>query len=134
MRGILKVLPAVGLVLVFSACGRAAPSVVHATVAEMSISLDTNVVSAGEVRFIVRNVGAVEHEVVVIKTDVSQDKIGPGDEPDKVSEDGSVGEVDEIAPGTTKSATLTLPAGKYVLICNEPGHYAAGMHTALVAK
>jgi len=30
--------------------------------------------------------------------------------------------------GETKTFTVTLPAGHYVLMCNEIGHYSAGMH------
>jgi uncharacterized cupredoxin-like copper-binding protein len=30
--------------------------------------------------------------------------------------------------------TIALPAGKYVFICNEPGHYALGMHTGVLVR
>ncbi len=38
---------------------------------------------------------------------------------------------DGIAPGAASWVTLHLDAGRYELICNLPGHYAAGMFTEL---
>ena len=64
----------------------------------------------------------------------------------KVDEAGSLGEAsrtcgadrgDEqssdygIAPGTSGWTTLTLPPGRYELICNIAGHYGAGMYAVL---
>jgi hypothetical protein len=37
---------------------------------------------------------------------------------------------DNIAVGTIKTFHIALAAGRYVMICNLPGHYLAGMHTA----
>ena len=33
-----------------------------------------------------------------------------------------------MRPGATKTITIDLKPGHYVLFCNLPGHYAAGMH------
>jgi uncharacterized cupredoxin-like copper-binding protein len=38
-----------------------------------------------------------------------------------------LGETDELQPNATKSIELTLAPGNYLLVCNVPGHYAAGM-------
>jgi uncharacterized cupredoxin-like copper-binding protein len=40
---------------------------------------------------------------------------------------GDKGEVSELNPGQSGSLTVTLAPGKYVLVCNVPGHYGAGM-------
>jgi uncharacterized cupredoxin-like copper-binding protein len=47
----------------------------------------------------------------------------------RVDEDkaGDKGEVSELDPGASGSLTVALKPGKYLLICNVPGHYAAGM-------
>ena len=47
----------------------------------------------------------------------------------RVDEDkaGDKGEVSELDPGKSGSLTVELKAGKYLLICNVPGHYGAGM-------
>ncbi|GAA4672832.1 hypothetical protein GCM10023215_00150 [Pseudonocardia yuanmonensis] len=53
---------------------------------------------------------------------------------------GSLGEVsascaadsgDGIVPATTGWTTLTLPPGRYELVCHYPGHYRAGMYAEL---
>jgi hypothetical protein len=41
-----------------------------------------------------------------------------------------VGEVEAIAPGTTKAGTFDLAPGRYVSICNLPGRYKLGMAAA----
>ena len=40
--------------------------------------------------------------------------------------------VEDIAPGKNKRVTLKLAPGRYVLICNQPGHYSMGLHTSLL--
>ena len=101
------------------------------TVGEMSIHTAA-VTRAGAVTFTVNNTGTVTHELVVLRTDLAEDQLpANAAEPGKVSEDGSLGESGDIAAGTSGDFTLTLAPGHYVLICNEPGHYTAGMHTTL---
>ena len=81
-------------------------------------------VKAGKITFVVRNTGKIQHQFVVIKTNLPPNKL-----PMKgaaASETGSVGKIGEIDPGQTKSVTLTLKPGSYVLICNLPGHYMLG--------
>ena len=38
-----------------------------------------------------------------------------------------LGETNELQPNASKSIELTLASGNYLLVCNVPGHYAAGM-------
>jgi len=106
-----------------------AVDMVTATLTDMHISIDRTNVSEGPVTFVVKNNGAVIHEFDVIRTDAPQDKL-PADpnQPGKVDETGNVGETGEINPGESQTFTITLPAGHYVIMCNEAGHYAAGMH------
>ena len=49
----------------------------------------------------------------------------------RIDEDkaGYKGEVSELQPGKTGNKTLALQPGKYLLVCNIAGHYAAGMWT-----
>jgi uncharacterized cupredoxin-like copper-binding protein len=42
-----------------------------------------------------------------------------------------LGEAGDLQPNTSTTVELTLSAGSYLLICNLPGHYAAGMVAAL---
>ncbi|MBC7460655.1 MAG: cupredoxin domain-containing protein [Thermoleophilia bacterium] len=89
--------------------------------------------TAGKVKVVLKNTGKMEHEVIVLKTDTAFDKLVPGAD-GRVSEDASVGEVSETKPGATKSTTLTLKPGAYVLVCNIPGHYAGGMRSPLIVS
>ncbi len=92
-------------------------------------------VRAGDVAFVVVNHGAILHELVILKTDVPADKLEVSAN-GKVEEDnyGEVGEIEDVAPGESKSATFNLEPGKYVFICNIAGHYPAGMHATLIVK
>lgn len=102
---------------------------VAATLSDMKITLDRSTISTGPVTFVVKNTGAVPHELVVLRTDVPADKLAANtDELGKMDETGNVGETGDMAVGGTSTFTATLPAGHYVLMCNEVGHYAAGMH------
>jgi uncharacterized cupredoxin-like copper-binding protein/uncharacterized membrane protein len=102
----------------------------------MGLAVDPPRVSAGQVSFLVDNAGVMIHEMVVLP-------LPPGGAGSRtigadgtVNEDGSLGEAsatcaegsgEGIAPGSLGWITLDLPAGRYELVCNLPGHYAAGM-------
>ncbi len=90
-------------------------------------------VKAGKVKLTLKNSGKIVHEVVVLKTDQAADALKVGSSA-RVSEKDSVGEVSETAPGATKTSTLDLKPGKYVLVCNIPGHYSLGMRGTLTVK
>ena len=96
----------------------------------MSIRTDLSSVKAGAVTFDVTNWSrSIVHEMVVIPVD-SPDAALPYDyNKQEVIEDQVkvLGETDELQPNASKTLTLDLPAGNYLLICNVPGHYASGM-------
>jgi uncharacterized cupredoxin-like copper-binding protein len=48
---------------------------------------------------------------------------------DRIDEDaaGHLGEVSELDPGKSGSLTLDLTPGKYLVLCNIPHHFMAGM-------
>jgi uncharacterized cupredoxin-like copper-binding protein len=122
-----------------AACGAQASSTpggsVSVTLTDKGVTLAQSTINAGQVTFKVKNTGTIEHELVVIKTDVAADKISPDpDEPGKMSEEGSLGESGDMPIGTAKDFTLTLTPGRYVLMCNQPGHYMVGMHVAFEVK
>ncbi|MGH3391972.1 MAG: sulfocyanin-like copper-binding protein [Actinomadura sp.] len=87
------------------------------------------------------NTGAWTHELVVMPLPAGQ-RAGqrPIGADGKIDETGSLGEAsrvcasgsgDGITAGATGWTTLTLKPGRYELMCNLPGHYAAGMYTEL---
>jgi uncharacterized cupredoxin-like copper-binding protein len=84
---------------------------------------------AGKVTFVVKNIGKIVHEFVVVKTDKPAGNLLGGDHgPNRADESGSVGEIEELKPGETKRLTVTLKKGHYALLCNLPGHYKAGQY------
>ena len=88
-------------------------------------------VAAGKVTFVARNAGREEHEMVVVRTNKSGGSLLKGDE---ASEAGSAGEISETKPGASKQVTLNLKPGHYVLLCNVPGHFKAGMYKNFIVK
>jgi uncharacterized cupredoxin-like copper-binding protein len=67
-------------------------------------------VRPGEITFVVRNVGAIEHNFVI--------------------QDGArrtIGEIAVIPPGTAEEVRVILRVGTYQMVCTLPGHKDAGM-------
>ena len=84
-------------------------------------------VKAGKVTFSVKNIGHLNHEFIVIRTSKLANRL-PTRGAVAVVTTGQVGKIAQFKPGVTKTLTLTLKAGHYVLICNLPGHYKAGQY------
>ena len=86
---------------------------------------------AGSVTFVVTNSGVVEHEFVVLRTDLAAADLPFDAGTNEAEEEGDgvtpVDEIGSLLPGETKTLTVDLEAGHYVLICNLTGHYQMGM-------
>jgi uncharacterized cupredoxin-like copper-binding protein len=106
---------------VFASSGGAA-STVNVRLREMVVLPSTKHVRAGKVTFLVRNVGTVEHEMLVIR---GSSRLPV--EAFRAPESRSLGEVSELPPGKSGRVTLDLKRGHYLLICNIAGHYQLGM-------
>ena len=98
----------------------------------MRVIVSPTTVPAGRVTFKIRNIGTVDHELVVLRDTGS--KLVVKSYKAKESEALVIGEAEEIAPGRSTSLTLTLKSGKYILICNIPAHYQLGMVNHLIVK
>ena len=107
----------------------------------MVLNATPRAVRAGTVTLVAYNHGSRTHELVVLPlaSDASVGSLAVGAD-NTVDETGSIGEAsnscgsgsgDGLSPGTAGWVRLTLAAGRYELICNLPGHYAAGMYTEL---
>jgi uncharacterized cupredoxin-like copper-binding protein len=107
----------------------------------MMVHVTPQSVPADTVSFVALNHGTVTHELIVLP-------LAPGASPgsrtvgagNRVSEDGSLGEASNdcaagagegIAPGHASWVTIVLTPGRYEVLCNLPGHYAAGMYAKL---
>ncbi len=100
--------------------------------ATMGIKASPAAVKAGEVTFKVKNDSkdTIHEMIVMYLTDPAKPLPYISNE-NRVDEDkaGDKGEVSELDPGKSGTLTVELKAGKYLLICNVPGHYGAGMWT-----
>jgi uncharacterized cupredoxin-like copper-binding protein len=139
-RRSLAVIAALAVVALLGACGGSAPAssagtAITVTMTDKEIALSETSIGAGTVTFNVVNKGTTVHSLVILRTDVAHDKM-PLDPNDvsKVLETGSIAVTGQLAVGATKQIARQLTAGQYVLVCNEPAHYAVGMHTALAVK
>jgi uncharacterized cupredoxin-like copper-binding protein len=102
--------------------------------AMMAVRIDQPSVKAGTVTFDVTNWStSVLHEMLIVSVtsptaplpyDYMQAKVP--EEQVKV-----LGEVEDLQPNASKSFEAALSPGYYLLICNVPGHYAAGMAAPL---
>ena len=100
----------------------------------------------GDITFRVKNLGTVEHEMIILKTDTPFDQLpvaDAGDPPapvasgaNKVDEANNVGETGDpnLQPGETRTFTVKLDPGKYVLVCNLAGHYPMGMRAPFTVQ
>lgn len=104
-----------------------------AAIHSMHIALDHESVPAGAVTFRAVNQSKDQvHELIVVRSDPAQ-KVLPYDEKKAEVVEKRIkhlGEISDLKPGASGSITLNLKPGSYVLICNQPGHYKAGMTTA----
>ena len=100
----------------------------------MSIRTDKSSVKAGEVTFDVTNWSrSLVHEMLVIAVDNADAPLPYDYDQQQVVEEQvrSLGETNEMQPNASKVISLSLSPGTYLLICNVPGHYGAGMQTVL---
>ena len=106
--------------------GSATVDVALAKTSTFSLEPSVKTVPSGQVTFNVTNDGTMVHEMVVVKTDQTPQQLMQKD--GTADESTSIGEAADIPGGGSKSVTLTLPPGKYILLCNLPGHYKGGMY------
>lgn len=102
--------------------------------ATMGIDITPKSIQAGHVTFeVTNNSKDTIHEMVVAPLK-SDDELLPYNKDEEAVEEekaGHLGEVSELNPGQGGELGIDLKAGKYILYCNIPGHYAAGMWTIL---
>ncbi|KRB18295.1 MULTISPECIES: sulfocyanin-like copper-binding protein [Mesorhizobium] len=100
--------------------------------ATMGIKASPGAVKAGKVTFNVKNDSKdTVHEMIVMYLADPRKPLPYVEAENRVDEDkaGDKGEVSELDPGKSGTLTVELKAGKYLLICNVPGHFGAGMWT-----
>lgn len=102
--------------------------------AKMGINVNPKSVRHGPVTFKVTNLASqIIHEVIVARLPDGAKKLPYDEQAQRVDETAlqTFGSVNEIDPSKSASLTLELKPGKYLLYCNLPGHYMAGMWTLI---
>ena len=109
------------------------PSAGHG-IKHMMLMVSPRTVKAGEIVFHIRNISKdLQHEVLVIKPPAKLSAMPYSTKQRRLIES----KIDKLAdsggqkPGQSYTMKVDLKPGKYLLICNQPGHYRAGMHTWL---
>ncbi len=124
----------IGLLSACSGGGGGANSI-NATLDTYTIDMAKTTAAPGEITFHVKNAASdMAHEFVIFKTDLDAANL-PTDDAGNVVEDDleSVDEI-ELNPNESGDLTVTLDAGHYAIVCNQPGHYAQGMYTNFVVQ
>ena len=107
----------------------------------MGLHASPSSVRAGKISFVASNFGGRTHELVILPlaAGASAGKRVPGRD-GRVDEAGSLGEAsascaagsgEGVTSGSVGWVTVTLPAGRYELVCNLQNHYADGMYQEL---
>ncbi len=123
-----------GLLFLMTGCATAAEaSTVRITAKEWAFQPSRSSVPAGKVTFELVNQGKITHEMVLVKTDLPAKGLAPrADDPstmDTAAAGQVPGEIQNVAAGAAKTEALTLTPGRYLLVCNQAGHYKVGMVT-----
>lgn len=102
----------------------------------MKMVVEPATVKAGKVTFQATNESqGLVHEMILIKAPDDGKPLPYDVKADKIDEAGihSLGEVSERDPGQAGTLTVDLQPGKYLLLCNQSGHYKGGMWTMVTA-
>jgi len=105
------------------------------TTGMMAVRIDHDTVKAGKVKFDVTNWSRkLPHELLVVAVDDPTEALPYDYNQAQVKEEQVrvLGDTSELQPNGSYILELTLAPGSYLLICNVPGHYAAGMATPLL--
>ena len=100
----------------------------------MSIDTEQKSVPAGKVTFeVTNNSKGTIHEMLVAPVADENTVLPFLDNENRADEEksGDLGEVSELEPGKTGTLIVDMKPGLYILYCNVPGHYMAGMWTTL---
>ena len=98
-------------------------------ISHMRMTLDHDTLKPGRITFQAENQSRTLIHEVLIARDSGKVAFPFDAKADRVIESRvhPLGEISDLAPGKTGTLTLNLKPGKYVLFCNQPGHYKDGM-------
>jgi hypothetical protein len=91
-------------------------------------------IKSGKTDLTITNAGVAPHELLVFKSDLKPSAY-PTDAAGDIKEEGAgvklVSDGDNIDPAGTQARSIDLAPGKYLFVCNIPGHFKQGMFTVV---
>lgn len=108
---------------------RAAQADVQVDLREYRIAFARGALRAGAQTIFVRNRGTLAHDFIILRTDAPPDQLQIDGA--RAKEEGRVAATRSLGPARGELLTVDLAPGTYVIICNEPGHYALQMRTGV---
>lgn len=114
-----------------------APALSTVALSEYKVTANAAVIGPGQATLSILNAGHIPHELLVFRSDLdpAQYPLENGD----IQEDGpgitKISDGDNLDPGTSQSRTVDFrQPGKYLLVCNLPGHFKQGMYVAVTVR
>jgi uncharacterized cupredoxin-like copper-binding protein len=113
-------------------------TVVHIDERDFAIHMQTTLLHTGNYVFVDRNHGPSAHELVMWKTPDPANRL-PLRANHRVNEEApelesTIDSGSSLQPGETRILTANLEPGHYVIVCDLPGHYLAGMHVDITVS
>jgi Sulfocyanin (SoxE) domain len=91
-------------------------------------------IKPGKFTYTISNFGTIQHELLVFKSPLDPASY-PTDASGHIKEVGAgvtlVSDGENIDPSGSQVRTIDLKPGKYLFVCNIPGHFKAGMFTVV---
>ncbi len=92
-------------------------------------------IKSGKTDLAITNAGVAPHELLVFKSDLDPSAY-PTDAAGDIKETGAgvalVSDGDNIDPAGSQTRSIDLAPGKYLFVCNIPGHFKQGMFTVVM--
>ena len=108
---------------------------IHVTLEEWAVIPAYSSAPAGRIRFEAQNQGGASHMFVVVRTADPARHLGVSGDTANLAASGKVmARVPPFPSGDTRTVDVRLSPGHYVLLCNVPAHYMAGMRADFTVR
>ena len=112
-------------------------SALSVQLSEFKVQLASTSLSPGRRTLEIANAGKTQHELLVFRSDLDPSRypLENGDINEKGPGISLISDGENIDPGKhqTRGVDLTAP-GKYLFVCNIPGHFKAGMFVSVTVR
>jgi uncharacterized cupredoxin-like copper-binding protein len=122
---------ALGASLLAPAAPASADATISVSLTDYAVTPSASSAAPGTITFNVSNDAPIIHDFHVIQTNLAPGSlpVDPNLAQVDLTQVNEVASTSTIQPGASDSTAPDLSAASYVLICNLPGHYEAGMYT-----